>query len=441
MARSGAPSPAERHRIAMVCDFFYPSSGGVESHVHVLAQCLLRLGHKVIVITHQYGSRRGVRWLDGGLKVYHMPFASVYDRCIMPGCMTLLLRDILCREAISIVHTHAVCTMSFEAAVLAALWGYRVVHTEHSNYGFTLGSDILVNQLESFVLLHADTVIAVSHTAKENATLRCGLRPSEVHVIPNAVNAAAFRHGAGNVRPTGTVNVVVMTRLVWRKGVHLLVDIVPEVCRRCPHVHFIIGGDGPKRAALEQMVEQHDLQRRVELLGGVQHSEVPSVLARGHVFLNTSLTEAFCISILEAVCCGLAVVTTRVGGVPEILPSHMVTLTEPEAPALIETLARVVDLAREGPLPNYHEQVARMYSWPRVARRTARVYDALSRRERPTLRERLRRLRTLGPVVGPVCVLLVAAQHLVLRLLQWWRPAEDIELAPDFPRRPARVRR
>jgi phosphatidylinositol N-acetylglucosaminyltransferase subunit A len=42
------------------------------------------------------------------------------------------------------------------------------------------------------------------------------------------------------------------------------------------------------------------------------------VLVRGHIFLNCSLTESFCIAILEAACCGLFVVSTRVGGVPEV---------------------------------------------------------------------------------------------------------------------------
>lgn len=80
------------------------------------------------------------------------------------------------------------------------------------------------------------------------------------------------------VRPLGTVNVIVMMRLVWRKGTHLLVEIIPEICRRFPYVHFIIGGDGPNRGALEEMRERDQLQERVELLGAVPHCDVPSVL-------------------------------------------------------------------------------------------------------------------------------------------------------------------
>lgn len=51
---------------------------------------------------------------------------------------------------------------------------------------------------------------------------------------------------------------------------------------------------------------------------------------RGQIFLNTSLTEAFCIGIVEAACAGLLVVSTKVGGVPEVLPRHMILFAKPE---------------------------------------------------------------------------------------------------------------
>lgn len=51
---------------------------------------------------------------------------------------------------------------------------------------------------------------------------------------------------------------------------------------------------------------------------------------RGSIFLNTSLTESFGIAILEAACAGLYVVSTRVGGVPEILPHDMISFAKPE---------------------------------------------------------------------------------------------------------------
>lgn len=103
------------------------------------------------------------------------------------------------------------------------------------------------------------------------------------------------------------------------------------------------------------MREKHRLQDRIELLGSIRHSDVLSVcilivpsfyshtsikqvLSRGSIFMNTSLTESFGIAILEAACAGLYVVSTRVGGVPEILPEDMISFAEPDEDGRLATL-------------------------------------------------------------------------------------------------------
>ena len=54
----------------MVSDFFYPNVGGVEEHIFNLSQCLISMGFKVIVVTHSYKDRVGIRYMSCGLKVY-----------------------------------------------------------------------------------------------------------------------------------------------------------------------------------------------------------------------------------------------------------------------------------------------------------------------------------------------------------------------------------
>ena len=75
----GADAPPLYHTIMMVSDFFYPDAGGVENHMYMLSQCLLQLGHKVIVCTRARGTRQGVRWLTSGLKVYYLPLMPMPD--------------------------------------------------------------------------------------------------------------------------------------------------------------------------------------------------------------------------------------------------------------------------------------------------------------------------------------------------------------------------
>jgi len=58
-----------KYRVALVCDFCYPSQGGVEVHLYQLALNLNRLGCKVIMITHYFKDRMGIRYMGNGLKV------------------------------------------------------------------------------------------------------------------------------------------------------------------------------------------------------------------------------------------------------------------------------------------------------------------------------------------------------------------------------------
>ena len=53
--------------------------------------------------------------------------------------------------------------------------------------------------------------------------------------------------------------------------------VIPDACERFPNIHFIIGGDGPKKLLLEEMREKYQLHDKVELLGAVPHSQVRNV--------------------------------------------------------------------------------------------------------------------------------------------------------------------
>ena len=97
---------------------------------------------------------------------------------------------------------------------------------------------------------------------------------------------------------------------------------------------------------------------------------VRGVLVRGHIFLNTSLTEAFCIAIVEAASCGLFVVSTNVGAIGEVLPHHMVNFANPDPDDIVEKLSQAIPKAKNVPSHQFHEEVASMYSWQKVARRT-----------------------------------------------------------------------
>jgi phosphatidylinositol glycan class A protein len=223
-----------------------------------------------------------------------------------------------------------------ESVVYASTLGLASVYTDHSLFGFNDVASIVLNEVLAATLSTVDACIAVSHTCRENLILRARLDPQNVFAIPNAVDTSKFqppsppntprkaadpdniRNKIASRQPQERIKIIVLSRLVYRKGIDLLVPLIPAICSSFPHVDFIIGGDGSKRLALEEMVERYQLQHRVEFLGAVANTHVRSVLCRGHLFLNCSLTESFCIAILEAASVGLFVIATDVGGVHEV---------------------------------------------------------------------------------------------------------------------------
>ncbi|KAI9284859.1 hypothetical protein BC943DRAFT_343311 [Umbelopsis sp. AD052] len=425
------------YNICMVSDFFYPNVGGVESHLYQLSQRLSQRGHKVIIVTHSYGQRTGVRYLTNGLKVYYVPTMVIYSSATFPNLYGFfpIFRNIVIRENIDIVHGHgAFSSLCHEAILHGRTMGLKACFTDHSLFGFADASSILTNKLLKFTLSDIDHVICVSHTSKENTVLRAALSPRHVSVIPNAVVASQFLPDPTAADPN-FITIVVISRLVYRKGMDLLVAIIPRICAMHPKVKFIIGGDGPKRIDLEQMREKHLLHDRVELIGSVPHHDVRNVLIQGHIFLNTSLTEAFCIAIVEAACAGLLVVSTKVGGVPEVLPRHMINYAKPEEDDLVIAVSKAIHMIRyEVVKPaTFNDELKDKYSWKNVAERTEKVYDLISMTQNSPLIERLRRYYGCGLYAGKIFCMVIALDYLFWIFLEIIFPRDAIERAQRFP--------
>lgn len=451
----------------MVSDFFYPNMGGVEMHIWSLSQCLIQRGHKVIVITHAYGDRQGIRYMTNGLKVYYLPLTVCYDQVIFPTLFSFfaLFRNILIREKIHIVHGHqSTSSLTNECIFYARTLGYKVCYTDHSLFGFDDTASIHINKILKATLSDIDSAICVSNTCRENLVLRASLHPASIYTIPNAVDASKFTPDPSRRYPIHTINIVLLSRLVYRKGIDLLVKVIPIICRRFPNAHFIIGGDGPKKLMLEEMRELYQLHevniyyylfmfprcffssllhaylfsisicfQRVELLGGIPHHQVRDSLVRGHIFLNCSLTESFCIALLEAASCGLFVVSTKVGGVPEVLPPSMITFAEPTVRDLVDALAEAISISRRVIPSELHERMKIMYSWYDVALRTELVYQNIMNSPVPSFAIRILRYMSVGPWLGVLLLLVISCLHSMrIRCDLVW-PRDSIDICPDFP--------
>lgn len=176
-----------------------------------------------------------------------------------------------------------------------------------------------------------------------------------------------------------------MSRMAYRKGVDLLVRVIPLICNKYPNIYFIIGGSGPKLIDILEMRERENLIDKIEILGDVHQSHVKDVLVRGHIFLNCSLTESFCIALLEAVSCGLLCVSTDVGGIPELLPSNVIITKHASSESLLEGIDEAIKRLPLVDRNEYHKIVETSYSWLRTSERTCQVYYDVLEKDRKTI--------------------------------------------------------
>ena len=315
--------------------------------------------------------------------------------------------------------------------------------------------------------------------SKENTVLRASLDPLMVSVIPNAVVAENFcplsytprthdqipispadpRPSPTPIGPDDTITIVVISRLFYNKGTDLLIAAIPRILASNPNTRFIIAGSGPKAIDLEQMLERNVLQDKVEMLGSVRHEEVRDVMVRGHIYLHPSLTEAFGTVIVEAASCGLYVVCTRVGGIPEVLPQHMTTFAKPEEDDLVVATSKAITALRSNKVrtDRFHDQVKMMYSWRDVAERTERVYQGIIGDISPSefyghypeqgwdlsgdrvrsfaLIDRLKRYYGCGVWAGKLFCLCVVIDFLIFVFLEMWFPRANIDIARSWPKK------
>ncbi|KAL0229931.1 hypothetical protein PCE1_003495 [Barthelona sp. PCE] len=423
-------NPLEKSlNILMVSCFCSPNVGGVETHMHCISEAMALKGHSVTILTHKYGERRGVRYLCNGVKVYYLPTSVVKNSAAM---LTFLASypyfwSIINRESIDIIHYHQLLSATgIEAVTYGSIMGIPTVLTNHSLMDMTSMDCLYANAALKGVSCCLDHIIGVSMATKESMVLGGRIDPSKVSVIPNAVQSQNFTPAT---KPKGRIVISVVSRLVYRKGIDLLAYSIPEICNRHDNVDFVIAGDGPKMALLQQIIEDHGLHDRVNLLGVIPHSQVRDVVSQSHIFFNTSLTDAFNISIVEAALCGCLVVSSNVGAIPSVLPPDIMTTADPVVSDLVEAACVAIERAPSVDPFKQHERAKNFYCWFDVGDRVLNVYDTLLKSERLTLVDRLKYSYSCGPYYGKFLCLILLTNFFVQMIWRMFKPAHKIEKA------------
>ena len=381
--------------------------------------------------------------MGNGIKVYFTPLMTLYDDTSIPylyGSLKIL-REICYTEKIDIIHCHqSTSCLSLECIFHSKMLGVNAVTSEHSLYGFSFLYEGSLNKVIRTFYVDIDEAISVSHVATENLILRGMINPKIVHTIPNGIDNTKFRPPSEKELKEmrkiklkegkeDIITIVSVSRQAERKGTDLLIEVIPEICKQLPNVNFIIGGDGPKKKLLDVMVDAIGLKDRVKLTGFLQHQKVRDVMIQGQIYLNTSLTESFCIAIVEAASAGLYTIATDVGGVGEVLPEYMVKLVKPNKESIIKAIKETIknyDTLKEKIKDNY-QVLKSIYNWDKVAKKTKLVYQRALKKTDLSFITRIKKIFTVGNKAPLIYLCAVLIDFIVLFLLTIFEPLKCIK--------------
>ncbi|MCB9729562.1 MAG: N-acetyl-alpha-D-glucosaminyl L-malate synthase BshA [Deltaproteobacteria bacterium] len=343
-------------RIGVVC---YGSFGGSGIVATELGLAMARRGHFVHFISRQ-APRRYDRRLDQVW--FHGVEMRDYPVLESPSYTVALASKIVevCEwEGLDLVHVHYAVPHAASALLARSTLGARAprfLTTLHGTDTTLVGADPAYRSVTRHAIEQSDGVSVPSEFLRRAAVQRLGLDPAlPVEVLPNFVDTEAFAPAEG---PNGrclaqlfggtdpALTLVHVSNFRQVKRTVDLIEVFARVAREVP-ARLLMIGDGPERSLCETRLREAGLADRARFLGMQEH--FADLLSRTDVFVLPSESESFGLAALEAQSCGVPVVASDAGGLPEVVADGETGLLAPVGD--IEALsAAVLRLARDEPL-------------------------------------------------------------------------------------------
>ena len=307
-------------KIGITC---YPTYGGSGVVATELGKGLAKRGHQIHFISYAMPMR-----LDGFMNniFYHEVEMATYPLFEFPlytPALASKMVEVAKFEKLDLIHAHYAIPHATSAYIAK-----QILNDEHLRIITTLhGTDITLIGLEpsflsvmKFSIEKSDGVTAVSRFLKEKTITNYSIN-KEIEVIPNFVDTKLFtRMADANLRkaiaPNGEKILIHTSNFRLVKRVTDVIRIFNLVIKKIPSKLVLIG-DGPDRSNCENLCRELQLDDNVKFLG--KQAELVELLSAADLFLMPSQSESFGLSALEAMACEVPVISSSVGGLPELV--------------------------------------------------------------------------------------------------------------------------
>lgn len=308
-------------KIGIVC---YPTFGGSGVVATELGKGLAKKGHEVHFITYSQPTR--LDFFNENL-FYHEVNIRSYPLFKYPPYELALaskMVDVAKFEKLDLLHVHYAIPHASAAVMARQILktegiNIPVVTTLHGTDITLVGKDPSYEPVVTFSINQSDGVTAVSHDLKKDTYKHFNVM-REIEVIPNFIDLTKFRrqrkdHFKTAICPNGEKLIVHTSNFREVKRVDDVIRIFHKISETVPS-RLLLVGDGPERGNMEALCRELGIIDEVRFLGKLE--AVEEVLSVADLFLMPSEKESFGLAALEAMACEVPVISSNVGGIPEL---------------------------------------------------------------------------------------------------------------------------
>lgn len=308
-------------KIGIVC---YPTFGGSGVVATELGKALAANGHQVHFITYSQPAR--LDFFSANL-FYHEVSISKYPLFDFPPYELALaskLVDVVRFEKLDLLHVHYAiphASAAYMAKQILQTYGIHIpiVTTLHGTDITLVGKDPSYNPVVTFSINQSDGVTAVSKNLKEDTFKHFDIT-RDIRVIPNFIDLSRFslkprEHFKKAIAP-GDERILIHTSNFRRvKRTNDVIQVFQKIQEKI-RCKLLMVGDGPDRVNAEQLCRDLGVCNDVRFLG--KQDAIEEILSVTDLFLMPSESESFGLAALEAMACGVPVISSNAGGLPEL---------------------------------------------------------------------------------------------------------------------------
>ena len=307
-------------RIGIVC---YPTFGGSGVLATELGMALSEKGHEVHFITYQQPVR-----LHFHPNVYYhevsVPSYPLFDFAPYETVLTGTMVDVITNNNLDILHVHYAiphASAAYFAMQILKKQGKDIpfITTLHGTDITLVGRDPKYMPVVTFSMNESSAITAVSENLRQETYDFFDIE-KEIHVITNFVDTHRFQHSDKEhfkkmLAPNGERILAHVSNFRKVKRVEDVIRVFEQVRKVIPSKLLMIG-DGPERPNAEELSRHLDVCQDIRFLG--KQEQVDEILSITDLFILPSEYESFGLAALEAMACGVPVISTNTGGLPEI---------------------------------------------------------------------------------------------------------------------------